>query len=66
MRSRTAIMAALLCGLSLATALAQAPPTVEVRVGSHPGYGRVVFDLPPRTEYRLTQQGPRASAQHCG
>ncbi len=30
--------------------------SVVVRVGSHDGYGRVTFALPPRTEYHLTQQ----------
>jgi pilus assembly protein CpaC len=31
--------------------VAAAEPSIGVRVGSHPGYGRVVFDWPVRTDY---------------
>ena len=34
-----------------AAAVAAESPAVGVRVGSHPGYGRVVFDWPVRTGY---------------
>lgn len=33
------------------TAIAAEGPAIGVRVGSHPGYGRVVFDWPVRTGY---------------
>ncbi|WP_419956592.1 hypothetical protein, partial [Neoroseomonas rubea] len=32
-------------------------PAVGVRVGSHPGYGRVVFDWSARTDYQATVEG---------
>lgn len=35
-------------------AAAVAAPVIGVRVGDHPGYGRVVFDWPTRTEYNVT------------
>jgi hypothetical protein len=63
MSPRIGIVTALLWCLSLCPVFAEGPPTVPVRVGSHPGYGRVVFDVPPKTEYRLTQQGQRVIIQ---
>lgn len=33
--------------------------TIAIRTGSHPGYGRIVFDAPPNTRYRLTREGNR-------
>lgn len=38
-------------------AVASAAPAIGVRVGSHPGYGRVVFDWSARTEYLATVEG---------
>ncbi|MGE4046848.1 MAG: hypothetical protein AB7F35_18445 [Acetobacteraceae bacterium] len=35
------------------------PPAIPVRSGNHPGFGRVVFDTPPRTRYTLTRDGDR-------
>jgi hypothetical protein len=40
--------------------------SVVVRVGSHDGYGRVAFALPPRTEYQLTQQDQHVVIQFSG
>jgi hypothetical protein len=37
-----------------------------VRVGSHDGYGRIAFALPPRTEYQLTQQDQHVVIQFTG
>ncbi len=48
-----------------AVALADGPGVV-VRVGSHDGYGRVTFALPPRTEYQLTQQDQHVVIQFSG
>jgi hypothetical protein len=39
---------------------------VPVRVGSHDGYGRVVFDLPTRTDYQITQQGQQVVVRFTG
>ena len=39
-------------------------PQVGVRVGNHPGYGRVVFDWPTQTAYQAESSGdgtPRRS-----
>ena len=46
-------------GLLLAClfATAAAADGVSVRVGNHEGYGRIVFNLPPRTDYHVAQQG---------
>ena len=38
-------------------------PQVAVRVGNHPGFGRVVFDLPGQVEYELTQQGQHVTIE---
>ena len=40
-----------------ATAFAGDTQTVSVRVGTHPDFGRVVFDLPTKAGYHLTQDG---------
>ncbi|MEO3474545.1 pilus assembly protein N-terminal domain-containing protein [Roseomonas sp. CAU 1739] len=40
----------------LPTAAAEGP-RIGVRVGSHPGYGRVVFDWPVRTDYEAVADG---------
>lgn len=40
-----------------ALASAAGGPVVGVRTGSHPGYGRVVFDWPVRTDYEAAAQG---------
>jgi hypothetical protein len=39
---------------------------VAVRVGSHAGYGRIVFHLPGRLEFGVTQQGQRVTVQFVG
>src|SRR5690348_208826 len=40
--------------------------SVVVRVGSHDGYGRVTFALPPRAGYSLTQQDQHLIIQFNG
>ncbi len=60
------LVGAALCCLAFTGALAKDAPPVSVRVGSHQGYGRVVFDLPARTNYQLTQQGEHVALQFTG
>jgi hypothetical protein len=55
-----------LLALLPAVAIADGGSGVVVRVGSHDGYGRVTFALPPRTEYRLTQQDQHVVIQFGG
>jgi hypothetical protein len=47
-------------------AFADGKQDVAVHIGSHEGYGRVVFYLPPGTDYHLTQQGQRVVLQFAG
>jgi hypothetical protein len=54
------------CGLCVALAMASFSPAradepnvIRVRVGNHPGFGRVVFDLPPDTKFALAREGNR-------
>lgn len=49
--------------LLAAAAFAADTQTVSVRVGTHPDFGRVVFDLPPKAAagYHLTQDGDRVT-----
>lgn len=52
MRARIAAamsLAGLAALLLIGPAATAAPPEIGVRTGDHPGYGRVVFDLPPGT-----------------
>jgi hypothetical protein len=57
------------CGLVISllllpvVAFADSTATVPVRIGSHEGYGRIVFDLPSRTDYHVTQQGQHVVIQ---
>ena len=48
--------------------IAHADPATEVtiRSGSHPGYGRVVFDAPPHTTYRVVREGDQLTVQFAG
>jgi pilus assembly protein CpaC len=52
-----------LLALALAPSLAPAPAAaldlVRVRVGDHPGHGRVVFDWPRPTRYQLSEEPGR-------
>ena len=50
-------LGAVLGSIWLAAALADTGPAVPVRVGNHEGYSRVVFNLPSRADYQITQQG---------
>ena len=51
------LFAGLLCCLVPVAAYADSGAPVPVHVGNHSGYGRVVFNLPERLDYSLTQQG---------
>ena len=48
--------------------IAHADPTTEIdiRSGSHPGYGRVVFDTRPHTTYRVVRDGDQLTIQFAG
>ena len=50
-------LSAVLGSIWVVAALADAGPTVPVRVGNHEGFSRVVFNLPSRADYQITQQG---------
>lgn len=39
---------------------------MSVHAGSHPGYGRIVLDLPPHTDYRIEQDGPHITLHFTG
>ena len=52
--------AALLAGPASA---GDGPPAVTVRSGSHPNFGRVVFDTPPETRYQLKRDGERVTIE---
>lgn len=64
--SGVTLLAALLSCLLVGTALADSPPTVPLRVGNHPGFGRVVFDLPTHADFQVTQQGQHVAIQFGG
>src|SRR5579863_4071063 len=49
--------------LCLAAAVAGDVPPVPVRVGIHPGFGRVVFDLPAPSDFHVTQDGQHVTIQ---
>jgi pilus assembly protein CpaC len=55
-----AVLALLPVGMATAQDVAHsvaAGPSIGVRVGNHPGYGRVVFDWPVRTDYQAIAAG---------
>ena len=52
--------------LPLASAFADSLPPVPVRIGNHEGYSRVVFNLPSRTDYHVTQEGQHVVVQFAG
>ena len=60
---RMAVLAVVLAGLLIGAVHAESTPQVAVRVGNHPGFGRVVFDLPDQVEYELTQQGQHVTIE---
>ena len=60
-------MRAVLAGAGLiAAAAAHAQPAATVRVGSHPGFGRVVFDMPAPTGFQLSEHGSRVVVTFSG
>ena len=56
-----ALLAAMLLWPLLA--IAGEPAEIGVRAGNHPGFGRVVFDVPPGTHYRLARDGDRITVR---
>jgi hypothetical protein len=61
----TCLFVALLILMPVA-AFADSKPDVPVHIGSHEAYGRVVFYLPPGTDYHLMQQGQHVVVQFAG
>jgi len=55
-----------LCWLSATAAFADGGASALVRVGNHPGYGRVVFNVPGRTDYSVSQQGQHVLIKFAG
>jgi hypothetical protein len=45
---------------------AAAPPPAAVRTGDHPGFGRVVFDLPPGAGWTVERAGERLTVHVSG
>ena len=37
------------------------PAQIGIRAGNHPGFGRLVFDMPSGTQYRLSRAGDRVT-----
>ena len=64
--ARVCLVAILLACLAPVAAHADGGAAVPVHVGTHPGYGRVVFDLPERLDFHLTQQGQQVQVQFTG
>jgi hypothetical protein len=65
-RAFVGLFVGLLCCLAPDSARADSGRPVPVRVGNHADFGRVVFELPARLEYSLTQQGQRVLVQFVG
>jgi hypothetical protein len=57
------IVLAILLGGPLSWALADDTVAVSIRSGNHPGFGRVVFDAPPRLSYQVTHDGDRVTVR---
>ncbi|MFN7633446.1 MAG: hypothetical protein ACK5PI_01820, partial [Acetobacteraceae bacterium] len=58
---RAAVAGLLLLLLGAGPAVAQTDaPRVPVRVGDHPGFGRIVFDWPQPTDYRVAVEAGTA------
>jgi hypothetical protein len=57
---------AVLLGGPLSFALADETVAVAIRSGNHPGFGRVVFDAPPRLSYQVTRDGDQLTVQFAG
>ena len=64
--ARVCLVAILLAWLAPVAAHADGGAALPVHVGTHPGYGRVVFDLPERLDFHLTQQGQQVQVQFTG
>ena len=65
-RLRLGLLLALLLGMSGAAMAAAAAQAVPVRVGNHRGFGRVVFDFPRMTRYRLSMRNDRVVLHVAG
>src|SRR5579871_5054254 len=48
-----------LCLLAMPALAETGASTVAVRVGNHPGFGRIVFDLPAQADFNVTRDGQR-------
>lgn len=57
-------VAGLVLVLGVSSALAQ--PSPQVRVGDHPGFGRIVFDWSRLVPYRVAQEGDRVRVEFSG
>lgn len=60
---RPLLLLLLLGCLSPAPAFAGDPSQIPVRVGTHQDFGRVVFDLPAKSDYRLTRDGQHVTIE---
>lgn len=56
------VLVPLVC-LPAATAFADDPQTVAIRLGTHSNFGRVVFDLSAKAGYHLTQDGDHVAIE---
>jgi hypothetical protein len=66
-RALAACLAAVALGCAAAVAArADNGASVPVHVGNHPGYGRVVFDLPGRPDYTVSQQDQHVLIKFTG
>ena len=64
---RTALARTVVAGVLLATAPALAEvPAIAARSGNHPGFGRIVFDLPAGVAASVAQDGTHARVQLTG
>lgn len=67
MSLRTWVAGIVLAGCLLApTAFADNTAPIQVRVGTHSGFGRIVFDLPAHTDYSKTRDGQHLVFEFTG
>ena len=52
--------------LAAAPALAWAADKIDVRMGSHPGFGRVVFEFPDATPFKVEREGDVVTLRFTG
>jgi hypothetical protein len=61
-----AVLLALILALPVAGRAGPPVPSVSIRAGDHPGFGRVVFDLPAGTRWTLDRVGERLTVRFSG